>query len=257
MACQKLEKVAWNKLDLRQSVTACLRNYPSLSLVAFRSDSNWKQNVYLPPSEPVCFNCPRSMELPDALWTRKAGQRIQVGGLGKECDGSGQRVKKWAKSAFCASDVISLAKENLTIGSRPWRPGQEASATVLALVDPARNTARAEQAGRGQTARLGTVGKGFGPTVEAKDRGSSTACPAGLPVQYQWRLTPWPRATWMTQPNSRDEGLRGGNRRGGLGRYDDSAEAGSVWRPKRRAASLEAKMVEGIHPTSSSLLSAK
>ena len=34
-----------------------------------KSDSNCKQNIYILPFEPVCFNCPRSTELPEALLT--------------------------------------------------------------------------------------------------------------------------------------------------------------------------------------------
>ena len=40
-ACQELEKVAWNKLDLRQSATACLGNY--LPSVAFSVPREWQQ----------------------------------------------------------------------------------------------------------------------------------------------------------------------------------------------------------------------
>ena len=40
-ACQELEKVGWNKLDLRQSVTACLGNY--LPSVAFSVAREWQQ----------------------------------------------------------------------------------------------------------------------------------------------------------------------------------------------------------------------
>ena len=40
-ACHKLEKVAWNKLYLRKSVTACLGNY--LPSVAFSVAREWQQ----------------------------------------------------------------------------------------------------------------------------------------------------------------------------------------------------------------------
>ena len=42
-----------------------------------------------------------------------------MGGSGQRMGGSGQRVKKWAKSAFCGKGVISLGKENLMMSPPP------------------------------------------------------------------------------------------------------------------------------------------